>query len=205
MPHPLLAAIERRSSVNHFDPQQSLDDASIEALVGWAGRAPSAFNLQNWRFVAVRSATGKQRLRELAWNQAKVSEAAVTFIVCGVLPCAESLGERLQPSVAAGFMHADLVTAWQSSATQMYADVPHSRRDEAIRSATFAASTLMLAGQALGLAASPMSGFDAAGVSHAFALHTDEIPVMLVTMGRARPDNWPQKPRRPVHEILELA
>lgn len=205
MLHPLLSAIEQRSSVNHFDPQQSLDDASIEALVGWAGRAPSAFNLQNWRFVAVRSATGRQRLRELAWNQAKVSEAAVTFIVCGVLPCAESLGERLQPSVDAGFMHAGLAATWQSSAAQMYSSAPHNRRDEAIRSATFAASTLMLAGQALGLAASPMSGFDSAGVSRAFALHTDEIPVMLVTMGRARTNNWPQKPRRPVHEILELA
>ncbi len=205
MTHPLLSAIEQRSSVNHFDPQYRLDDASVEALVAWAGRAPSAFNLQNWRFVAVRSEAGKQRLRELAWNQAKVSEAAVTFIVCGVLPRADSLGERLSPSVTAGFMRADLVTAWQSSATQMYADVPHSRRDEAIRSATFAASTLMLAGQALGLAASPMSGFDISGVSHAFALREDEIPAMLVTMGKAQANNWPQKPRRPVHEILELA
>ena len=205
MTHPLLAAIEQRNSVNHFDAQHQLDDASIEALIGWAGRAPSAFNLQNWRFVAVRSVAGKQRLRELAWNQPKVSEAAVTFIVCGVLPCAESLGERLSPAVASGLMPSEMALSWQSSAARMYAEVPHSRRDEAVRSATFAASNLMLAGQALGLAASPMSGFDIAGVSRAFALGDEEIPVMLVTLGRAQANNWPQKPRRPVKEILELA
>ena len=203
--HPLLAAIAQRSSLNHFDPETHLDDAAIHELIGWASRAPSAFNLQNWRFIAVRSDAGKQRLRQLAWDQPKVSEAAVTFILCGVLPDTEQLPERLQSSVEAGFMPANMPRSWQLAAEQLYRDSPQARRDEAVRSATLAAATLMQAGQALGLGACPMTGFDAPAVATSFGLGANEIPVMLVAMGRAAPGNWPQKPRRPLQQILELA
>lgn len=203
--HPLLAAIAQRSSINRFDAASHLNDAEIEALVDWASRAPSAFNLQNWRFIAVRSAASKQRLRQLAWHQPKVSEAAVTFILCGVLPDATQLPARLQPSVDAGWMPADMPGTWQQAAEQLYRDSPQARRDEAVRSATLAAATLMQAGQALGLGACPMTGFDAPAVADSFGLGADELPVLLVAMGRAAPGNWPQKPRRPLQQILELA
>ncbi|WP_068824768.1 nitroreductase family protein [Pseudomonas sp. BMS12] len=203
--HPLLEAIAQRSSLNHFDAEARLDDADIRELIGWASRAPSAFNLQNWRFIAVRSESGKQRLRQLAWDQPKVSEAAVTFILCGVLPDTAQLPARLQSSVNAGFMPAAMPHTWQQAAEQLYSDSPLARRDEAVRSATLAAATLMQAGQALGLGACPMTGFDTEAVASSFGLGADEIPVMLVAMGRARAGNWPQKPRRPLEQILELA
>jgi nitroreductase len=205
MNHPLTDALAARNSANFFDPDLAVDDERIHALIGWATRAPTAFNLQNWRFIAVRSPAGKQRLRELAWNQPKVSEASVTFIVLGVLPQAQWLRDRLRPSVEAGFMPPAMVPAWEAAAGRLYADAPRTQRDEAVRSATFGAAALMQAGQAEGLSASPMTGFDAAGVAQAFGLRQDEVPVMLVAMGYARDGNWPQKPRRPVADVLELA
>lgn len=182
MNHALTDAIAQRISANFFDPARGVDDDNIHTLIAWATRAPTAFNLQNWRFIAVRSQEGKRRLRELAWNQPKVSESAVTIIVLGAM-----------------------VPSWEAAASRLYADSPQTRRDEAVRSATFGASTLMLAGQAQGLAASPMTGFDAAGVARAFGLRQEEVPVMLVAMGYAQEGNWPQKPRRPVRDVLELA
>lgn len=205
MSHPLTDALAARNSANFFDPDLAVDDDRIRALIGWATRAPTAFNLQNWRFIAVRTPQGKQRLRELAWNQPKVSDAAVTFIVLGLLPRADSLPDRLRPSVEAGFMPPGMVPAWEDAASRLYADAPRTQRDEAVRSATFGASALMLAGQAEGLSASPMTGFDAPSVAQAFGLRQDEVPVMLVAMGYARAGNWPQKPRRPVSDVLELA
>ena len=49
-----------------------------------------------------------------------------------------------------------------------------------------------------------MGGFDAAGVASAFGLQADELPVMLVAVGRAAEVAAP-KPRRPVAEVLALA
>jgi nitroreductase len=196
--------IERRVSANLFDASHTLSNAEIERLTGLASRAPSAYNLQNWRFIAVHSPQAKARLRRLAHGQTKVETAAVTFIVCGVLPDAASLPRRLDASVAAGFMPRDMPGAWQAAARAQY-DEPRAARDEAVRSATLGAATLIFAAEASGLASGPMAGFDAAGVAAEFGLVADEVPVLLVAVGRAAPGNWPQKPRRPLAEILEFS
>ncbi|MBV7483085.1 nitroreductase family protein [Bordetella sp. BOR01] len=205
MENALIAAIEQRTSANYFDPAHRIAPAQLERLAELATRAPTAFNLQNWRFIAVHTPAAKARLRDLAWGQAKVADAAVTFVVVGVLARHDALAQRLAPSVQAGFMPARMVPAWESAARGLYEDQPWQQRDEAVRSAALGASTLMLAGQALELASCPMSGFDAKGVAREFGLAADEVPVMLVAMGRAAAGNWPQKPRRPVSQVLELA
>ncbi|BDB68532.1 nitroreductase family protein [Comamonas thiooxydans] len=202
--HPTLALIEQRISANRFDDSHSLGDAEIARLVQLATRAPTAYNLQNWRFIAVRTPAAKARLRALAQDQAKVQEAAVCFIVCGVLADPEALAERLQPFVDGGFMPAAMAQGWLQAAQQQYASA-QAVRDEALRSASFGAMTLMHAAQAMGLASCAMTGFDAEGVTSSFGLAREEVPVMLVTVGRAAAGNWPQKPRRPLEQVLEFA
>lgn len=203
MTNPTISLIERRVSANLFDASHALTDAEIERLVHLATRAPTAYNFQNWRFIAVRTPETKGRLRKIAQDQPKVSDA-VTFIVCGVLPDHAVLSERLRPSVEAGFMPAAMASGWQEGARLQYAD-PRMARDEAVRSATFGAATLMHAAEAMGFASGPMVGFDAEGVARAFGLTPNEVPVLLVAVGRAAPGNWPQKPRRPLAEVLEIA
>ncbi len=203
MTNPIISLIEQRVSANLFDSSHALTDAEIEELVSLATRAPTAYNLQNWRFIAVRAEGTKSRLRALAWNQPKVEDAAVTFIVCGVLPDAGSLPERLRPAVTAGYMPPDMPSSWRAAADAQYSD-PQTARDEAVRSATLGAATLIYAAEALGLASGPMVGFNAAALAHEFGLNENEVPVLLVAVGRAAPGNWPQKPRRPIAEVLDL-
>lgn len=204
MTNSLIAAIERRSSANLFDPTKSLSPAEVGELVRLATLAPSAFNLQNWRFIAVTTPEAKARLRVVAGNQPKVTDAAVTFIICGRPPDSAVVAERLRPSVEAGFMPAHMIEAWRAGAAAMYDGQPQAQRDEAIRTATFAAATLIFAAEAQGLASGPMVGFDPEGVRRAFALDPAEVPVVLVAVGPAAQGNWPQKPRRPVTEILDV-
>ncbi|MDO4683518.1 MAG: nitroreductase family protein [Lautropia sp.] len=202
--HPTLQLIENRASINHFDDGHQLDDATITALVNLATRAPSAYNLQNWRFIAVRSTGNKTRLRALAFEQSKVADASVCFIICGRNPDASSLPALLQPAVDAGSIPAGVPLTWQTAARTSYANPVHAR-DEVIRSASLAAGFLMLAAEAMGLASAPMTGFDTEGVCRAFGLSPDEIPVILLAVGKAGHGNAPQKPRRPVSEVLDLA
>lgn len=204
MTNPTIALIEQRVSANRFDASHTLSDAEIRELTRLATRAPTAYNLQNWRFIAVRAPESKVRLQHLAYGQTKVRDAAVTFIVCGQLPDHAALPERLRPFIEAGFMPADMAAVWQEGARAQYAD-PQTARDEAVRSASLGAATLIFAAEALGLVTGPMVGFNAEGVARAFSLEPNEVPVMLVTVGRAAPGNWPQKPRRPLAEVLELS
>jgi nitroreductase len=199
-----LQAIEARRTTNLFDASNHIDDAQIQELVRLATTAPTSFNLQNWRFIAVRTPQAKASLRKLAWDQAKITDAAVTFIVIGQLADHRVMADRLAPSVAAGFMPEAMVAGWEGAAKSLYFEQPQRQRDEAVRTATFGAGTLIHAAQAMGLATAPMIGFDAQAVGEAFNLTGDEVPVMLLAVGRAAPDNWPRKPRRPLDQVLSL-
>jgi len=202
--HPALELIVQRTSINRFDKSFTIDEATIRELVRYACEAPSANNFQNWRFIAVRTPAQKTRLCEMAYGQKKVEEASVTFIVCGRLRPHLGLRQAMQPFMAAGHVDAAAVDAMVDRATGGYADDPQMERDEAIRSASLAAMTLMLAAQSMGLVSGPMIGFDPAQVRAGFGLGTDEIPALLVTVGRPAPGNWPRKPRRPVSDVLEV-
>ncbi len=204
MLHPTISLIEQRVSTNYFDASHSLTDAEIGELVRLATRAPTAYNLQNWRFIAVRKPDAKAKLREQAYGQAKVSEAAVTFIVCGQAPDHTTLADRLRPFVDAGHMPRGMASGWQENVRAQYGE-PRAARDEAIRSATLGAATLMYAAAAMNLASSLMGGFDTDAVAREFGLGQDETPVMLLAVGRASPGNWPQKPRRPLSEVLQIS
>lgn len=196
--------IEERRTTNLFDAARSIGDDQIQQLTALATTAPTSFNLQNWRFIAVRTPEAKARLRQIAWNQAKVTDAAVTFIVCGQLADYRTIPDRLEPVVEAGIMPAEMVTGWESAAKSLYHEKPQQQRDEAVRTATFGAGTLIYAAQAMGLGTAPMIGFDAQAVAREFGLSSDEIPVLLLAVGYATPDNWPRKPRRPLSQVLKL-
>ncbi|MAZ35004.1 MAG: nitroreductase family protein [Thalassospira sp.] len=204
MSNPVIQAIETRSTANVYDPSRQISDAQITELVRLATLAPTSFNLQNWRFIAVRTAEAKERLRKVAWDQPKVTDAAVTFIMCGVLPDHNDMADRLAPAVSANIMPEDIVPGWTGAAKALYFEQPQRSRDEAIRTATLGAATLMFSASSLGLASTPMIGFEPDGVATEFGLADNEIPALLLAVGYATDDNWPQKPRRPVAEVLNL-
>lgn len=196
--------IKSRISANSYDTERGLSDQQVSELIDLATHAPSAFNLQNWKFLAVRSAEAKARLLPLAWGQQKIVDAAVTFIVCGTLNPHETLPSALKPTLDAGIIDQAIYDMWVGAAEGMYKENPQLQRDEAIRSGSLAAMTLMLAAKGQGLVSTPMIGFDQAAVAKEFGLSDLEIPVMLVTVGYPGATNWPQKPRKAVNDVLQF-
>ena len=205
MTNAVIDCILSRSAAKYYDPAASLSDQQIRELVRIGTTAPTSFHLQNWRFIAVRTPEAKARLRPIAWNQPAITEAAVTFIICGQLADSSVIPDRLAPLVEAGIMPATMVPEWEIPARDLYMAYPQRQRDEALRSATFGAAAIIYAARSLGLGSTPMIGFDAEAVHRAFGLADDEIPVMLLTVGPERAGNWPQKPRMPVADVLDFA
>lgn len=197
--------IESRVSTTRYQANRDLPESVIRELVQLATRAPSAYNLQNWKFIAVRSAPAKARLHAAAYQQRQVLDASVTFIICGTLAAHTALPQMLQPSVDAGILPHATLQGWAAMASESHTGNPQLQRDEALRSASLSAMTLMLAAQGMGLASGAMSGFDAEGVTREFGLGANELPIMLVTVGYPASGNWPQKVRRPLHEVLAFA
>ena len=200
----VIECILSRRATKYYDPAISLSDDQIRELVRIGTSAPTSFHMQNWRFIAVRTSEAKARLSPIAWNQPPITDAAVTFIVCGQLADSSVIPERLAPLVQAGTMPAAMVPDWEIPARDLYMEYPQRQRDEALRTGTFGAAAMIYAARSLGLGSTPMIGFDAEAVHREFGLAEDEVPVMLLSVGAERPGNWPQKPRRPVVDVLDL-
>src|SRR5947207_1562631 len=204
MPNGVRDCILSRSATKYFAPAASLSDDQIHQLVQLGTTAPTSSPLQHWRFLAVRTPEAKARLRPIAWDQPAITEAAVTFIVCGRLADSSVIPQRLAPLVAAGIMPAKMVPEWEIPARDLYMEYPQRQRDEAVRTGTFGAAAMIYAARSLGLGSTPMIGFDAEAVHREFGLAENEVPVMLLSVGPERPGNWAQKPRCLRSEWLQL-
>ena len=197
--------IETRVSTTRYDPSRTLSDSEIAELVRLATCAPTAYHFQNWKFIAVRTANAKARLKVAAYGQQQVMDASVTFIICGTLAAHERLAQVLKPAVEAGILDNAILANWVAAATEAHQNNAQLQRDEALRSASLAAMTLMLAARGMGLSTGAMGGFDPVVVCSEFGLNATDIPVMLVTAGYPAQGNWPQKPRRPLAEVMIFA
>ena len=200
--HPFLELIRQRTSVETFD-SRPIDEETIRALVGDAARAPSSFNIQHWRFVAVRNDDDRERLCRAAFGQQQVRDAPVTFIVLGDLEGLEKLPRINREAVETGALPEGKASAWERLAAEIYGD-PQVARDEALRSASLASMTLMLAAEARGLASGALSGFDADRVRADFEIEARFLPVMLIAVGYPAGLDRRQQPRLGVDEILSF-
>lgn len=196
--------IKARSSANNFDASKPVSEEQIHQLVGHAIEAPSSFNIQHWRFLAVKDFAAKQRLKAVAYGQAKVADAGVTFIILGDMDAHQHLAQAFDPLVKKGILDQKALDGLVKMADGMYKDHAQNRRDEAIRSASMAAMNLMNAASAMGMISAPMIGFDSAGVKKEFGISDQYVPVMLIAVGYPAPGNWPKKPRFPVEQVLTI-
>jgi nitroreductase len=194
--------LKQRISATKFDPTKSLTVDDIRELVACAIEAPSSYNLQHWRFVAVTKPDDKQRLMQVANGQVKVVEAAVTFIVLGDLKAIEKLSDIWSRFVQTGAVDQSFADGRVEAARRFYNTNAQLIRDEAIRSASLAAMTLMIAAQAKGWVSGSMIGFDPDGVKREFGIADRYVPVMLLPVGYAAPGNLSRKPRLTVDEVL---
>lgn len=201
----VISAIEERTSNRHYDESKALTENEVLNLVRLATLAPSAYNRQNWKFVAVHSDSAKQKLQSLAYNQSQITQSSVTFIVCGILSTHKGLDKILEPSVAQSLLPAGTAQAWVDAVNMSHGDNQELQRDEAIRSASLASMTLMLAAQGLGLSSGPMTGFEGDKVSEEFSLDSDELPVMLITVGYNSRSVEKQKHRIPAQDVCVFA
>ena len=87
-------ALANRRSVRHFNTKREVTDADVTALLKAAVVAPSAGNIQPWRFTVVRSAEARERLAA-AMHQRWAAAASVIIVVSvDPRPCYARYGDR---------------------------------------------------------------------------------------------------------------
>lgn len=172
-------AIESRRSVKAFDPAHRMSEAEVHELLSLAMLAPTAFNIQNWRFVVVGDPALRQEIRKAAWDQPQVTDASLLLVLCADLKAWEKNPRRYWRNVDAP-VRDYLVPAIQ----QYYAGREQVQRDEAMRSCGLAGMALMLAAREMGYDTCPMDGFDFDAVGKLIQLPDDHVISFMLAMGR---------------------
>lgn len=189
-------ALKGRISANFFDPKAQIRDEEIRQMVALASEAPSSFNTQNWRVIAVTDKAVRAELRKAAWDQAKVTDSAVLFAVLGNTQVAEKITTTMGLARSKGVVDEKTAEWFQQGAKNFYEGKATISRDEAIRSASYLAMSLMLVAQEKGYGTGPMIGFDPAAVAKILKVPDHWVVTVLIACGPLAPSgNWKRKPR----------
>ena len=192
------AALSRRS-IRQYLPTP-IPEADLRELLRLAGRAPSAYNVQPWRFVVVQDQAVKALLADAAFGQEQVLRAPATIV-----------------------MYSDMQDAIERMPEAVHPDMPADRRAAAVESfrATFAAKSvdereawgnaqtnialgyLLLLAESLGYATSPMLGFDPERVKTLLGLPAHVRIPAIVSIGFAAEEGF--RPHRlPADTLVEF-
>lgn len=193
-----LEAIKSRRAVKHYDPDHEMTEAEERELMELVLQSPTAFNIQNWRFVLVKDPELRKQIRAAAWDQAQVTDASLLVVLCGDLRSWEKEPERYwqnAPKEVRDF----LVPAIK----QYYEGNDQVQRDEVMRSCGLAGMTLMLAAKAMGYDTCPMDGFDFEQVGKLIGLPEHHVISFMIAVGKGTKPAWP-KPGQLAYEQVVL-
>jgi len=196
---------QERRSVNYFDTNKPLSKSTLENIINLAVLAPSAFNLQPWRLIAVESEEAKEKLATLSNNQPKVKEAPATLIVIGNKNGwdeTNSVWQEMLESVG----NEEIVKGAKQAAAFLYGSSEERKLKFAESNAGLLAMSIMVAAKELGVDSHPMSGIDFEGIQNAFNLQSNETVVMTIALGYADKSKnlYPRRPRRGFNDITTI-
>lgn len=189
------AALSRRSVRSYT--QTPVSDEEIRSLLELTGRAPSAFNVQPWRFVVVRDQALKDQLRAAAYNQSQVSSAPVVIAMYSDMDdVMASFDEVVHPGLDAEKREGTLGMLRNTFGGM----TPEVRTGWGNAQANIALGYLLLLAKSEGFDTSPMLGFQADQVKALLDIPASATVTALVAIGRGAEPGFPSH-RHPVERI----
>lgn len=192
-------AIINRRSARRFDPDHSMSADEIRELMNHVVLSPTAFNIQNWRFVAVEDDELKAEIRKAAWGQKQVTDASLLLVFCMDLKSWAKSPERYWVNAPA-----HVSETMVGEIKHFYRDDEQLQRDEGMRSCGMAAQTAMLAAKGMGYDSCPMDGFDFKRVGHLINLPPDHRICMMLCIGQSVAGSHPRSGQLPLDDVFMI-
>jgi nitroreductase len=202
--------LQSRRAVNFFDPDREVPEEDLERMLVAASHSPSSFNLQPWKVKALRDPDAKARLRELAWNQPKVTEAPVVLMFLADTeawkPGSPSFERQFAALVETGRFRPDQRDDFIASVNSLYGETPEKSLAFAVKNTAFFAMSFMYAAADAGYVTHPMDGFDHDGVRAAFSIPGRYWVPLLMAVGHLKPGVTvaPPKWRFDIEDFIEF-
>ena len=191
-------AIYSRRAIKHFDPEHRLSAEEEKKLLEAAIQAPTSFNIQHWRFIIIRDAELRGRIRkEFGNDQAQMTDASLLVLLTADVKAWQKDPQRYWQNAPQEV--SDLLVGWMGPFHEGREEL---QRDEAQRSIGMAMQNLMLAARDMGYDSCPMIGFDLEAVADLVNLPADHVIGPMVAIGKKVKDSWPKPGQLPLEELV---
>ncbi|MDX6353499.1 MAG: 3-hydroxypropanoate dehydrogenase [Streptomyces sp.] len=170
--------------------EEPVSDEQVQAVYDLVKYAPTAFNQQPLRVVLVRSAEGRERLlpHMAEGNRAKTGSAPLVAILAA--------DHEFHQELPTQFPH------FPQAKDVFFSERPV-REQSATLNGALQVGYFIIGVRAAGLAAGPMTGFDADGINKEFFPDGDHAVLAVVNIGKPGPEAWfPRSPRLAYDEVV---
>ncbi|ALA40257.1 NAD(P)H nitroreductase [Paenibacillus peoriae] len=176
--------LRERHATKEYKTNVIIPEETLNEIFELAATAPSAWNLQHWRFLVIQNQEQKDRIKPIAFGQQQISDASAVVVILGDLEANRTGREMYNRLYESEFISKAVRDILFSQIEGGYQS-PQFARDEANKNAALAAMQLMLAAKSKGYDSGPIGGFNPAGLLEALNIPGRFIPVMIVTLGVA--------------------
>ncbi|AIQ52877.1 nitroreductase family protein [Paenibacillus sp. FSL R7-0331] len=198
--------LERRS-VKVYDTEVKISREEMSEILAEASRAPSAINMQPWRFLVIDTPEGKEKLAPLAsFNQTQALTSSAVIAVFYDANNTEFIDDIFGKSVELGYMPQEVMDMQLQQVKPYYANMSAAElRDVNLIDTGLISMQLMLVARAHGYDTNAMAGYAKEQIAEAFGLDKARYqPVMLISIGKAAKAGYPSY-RLPVDTITTWA
>jgi nitroreductase len=192
-------AAESRRSIRHYTSTPVAEE-DLRELLRLAGRAPSAFNVQPWRFVVVQDTELKTKLAAAAYGQQQIVRAPATIVMYSDMESAlERMPESAHPDLTQDQRDAGVASFRATFANQSVEE----REAWGVGQSNIALGYLLLLAESMGYATSPMLGFEPEKVKALLGLPAHVRIPALVAIGYPAEEGF--RPHRlPVESLSDF-
>ncbi|MEV0534548.1 nitroreductase family protein [Kitasatospora sp. NPDC050463] len=180
-------AIRTRRTVRHYRPDP-IPEADLSSLLELAVEAPTSWNLQDRSIVVVAGDEGRAGLAWATGGQPQPQEAPVVLVfVAEPQSWRDDHSDVYDRARRDGAWNDDFIAMFSAASTAFQEDLDKRGllREYAVKDAMIAASFVMLAATEMGLATSPMNGWDEDKVKKVIGIEDrdDLVIALLVSVG----------------------
>ena len=191
--------IAKRRSIRKFRPEE-ISDETVQLLLNAARLAPSASNLQPWRFIVAKSPATKELLRQCTPCKFIINAAAV-FVCCADLKAMTTRERRIGELMEAGvFRDIDMDLSDSLTYDSNVMDV-NAVKANLLMNVAIAVEHIVLKAVDLGMGSCWIGLFDRDMVRNVLALDESIYPVVLLPVGYTN-QSPNERPRLPLNQLM---
>jgi len=209
MKEKIVEALKTRYAVQVFDTTKKISEADLNIILESGRLTPSSYGFEPWKFIVVENPDLRLKLREAAYDQAKVSEASHLIVLAYRTDSRQNIvRERIERTAETYKVNADELQDFQ---VMMQGSIDRQTDDvlaaDMKAQAYIALGVMVETASLLGIDNAPMGGFDNASVDDLLGLKEQNLSAaVFLALGYHGADAAAErlKVRRPFSEVVEF-